>query len=209
MSQLTVDARDPVHRWTWRKFHHLHDFNHFRSAGSLPLTAIHQRFPSKYWHFPATFGRISSNVNTFCDNEAFGTLLTWIFKHQEQKATETLRLLPPIFAKKNHSGWPNFFHRRQMGVSENGGTPKSSNLIGISIINHPFWGTPIFGNTQMVRSYSGNVWLHTEKSSGSRWTALRRGFPIFVINLHLHFLKKTLDYICIYTYIYISIHVYM
>ena len=36
-----------------------------------------------------------------------------------------------------------------MGVSENGGTPKSSNLIGISIINHPFWGTPIFGNTHM------------------------------------------------------------
>ena len=34
-----------------------------------------------------------------------------------------------------------------MGVSENGCTPKSSNLIGISIINHPnFEGnTPIFG----------------------------------------------------------------
>ena len=27
--------------------------------------------------------------------------------------------------------------------------PKSSILIGISIINHPFWGTPIFGNTQV------------------------------------------------------------
>ena len=25
--------------------------------------------------------------------------------------------------------------------------PKSSILIGFSIINHPFWGTPIFGNT--------------------------------------------------------------
>ena len=30
---------------------------------------------------------------------------------------------------------------------ENRGTPKSSILIGFSIINHPFWGTPIFGNT--------------------------------------------------------------
>ena len=29
------------------------------------------------------------------------------------------------------------------------GTPKSSIFIGFSIINHPFWGTPIFGNTQM------------------------------------------------------------
>ena len=33
-----------------------------------------------------------------------------------------------------------------MGVSVNGGTPKSSILIGFSFINHPFWGTTIFGN---------------------------------------------------------------
>jgi len=33
-----------------------------------------------------------------------------------------------------------------MGVSKNYGTPKSSNLIGFCIINHSFWGTPIFGN---------------------------------------------------------------
>ena len=31
-----------------------------------------------------------------------------------------------------------------LGVSENSGTPKSSILIGFSIINHPFWGTPYF-----------------------------------------------------------------
>ena len=37
-----------------------------------------------------------------------------------------------------------------MGVSKNNGTPKSSILIGFSIINHPFWGTPIFGNTHIV-----------------------------------------------------------
>ena len=36
-----------------------------------------------------------------------------------------------------------------MDVSENSGTPKSSNLIGFSIVNHPFWGTPIFGNTHI------------------------------------------------------------
>ena len=28
--------------------------------------------------------------------------------------------------------------------------PKSSILIGFSIINHPFWGTPIFGNTHLL-----------------------------------------------------------
>ena len=37
-----------------------------------------------------------------------------------------------------------------MGVSKNNGTPKSSILIEVSIINHPFWGTPIFGNTHIV-----------------------------------------------------------
>ena len=37
----------------------------------------------------------------------------------------------------------------QVGVSKNRGTPKSSILIGFSHINHPFWGIPIFGNTQI------------------------------------------------------------
>ena len=36
-----------------------------------------------------------------------------------------------------------------MGVSENSGTPKSSILIGVSIINHPFWGITIVGNTHI------------------------------------------------------------
>ena len=36
----------------------------------------------------------------------------------------------------------NFPH--YMGVSKNRGTPKSSILIGFSIINHPFWGYPYF-----------------------------------------------------------------
>ena len=36
-----------------------------------------------------------------------------------------------------------------MGVSENRGTPKSSILIRFSIINHPFGGTTILGNTYM------------------------------------------------------------
>ena len=40
-----------------------------------------------------------------------------------------------------------------MGVSKNRGTPKSSILIGFSIINHPFWGIPIFGNTHIPLQY--------------------------------------------------------
>ena len=40
-----------------------------------------------------------------------------------------------------------------MGVSKNSDTPKSSIFIGFSLINQPFWGIPIFGNTHICRGY--------------------------------------------------------
>ena len=49
-----------------------------------------------------------------------------------------------------------------MGVSESRGTPKSSIFIGISIINHPFWGIPIFGNTHLMKI------VHFHKQSTSK-----------------------------------------
>ena len=54
--------------------------------------------------------------------------------------------LPGSFLKDLHLGY--------MDVSENNGTPKSSILIGFSIINHPFWGTPIFGNTHIPLKFN-------------------------------------------------------
>ena len=39
--------------------------------------------------------------------------------------------------------------KTNMGVSKNSGIPKSSILIGFSLINHPFWDTTIFRNTHM------------------------------------------------------------
>ena len=51
-----------------------------------------------------------------------------------------------------------------MVVSENSGTPKSSILIGFSTINHPFWGTTIFGNTYVSRE---NLrYISSKKSTG-------------------------------------------
>ena len=41
----------------------------------------------------------------------------------------------------------------QLGVSKNSGTPKSSILIGFSIINHPFWDTTIFGIIQLKQPF--------------------------------------------------------
>ena len=49
----------------------------------------------------------------------------------------------------NHCHVQCIFFMNHMGVSKNRVTPKSSILIGLSIINHPFWGTPIFGKTHI------------------------------------------------------------
>ena len=72
-----------------------------------------------------------------------------------------------------------------VGVSENSGTPKSSILIGFSIINHPFWGTPILETPMCscchlsVGSWSSYTWLVTFstnhlrsmlKASTTKWT---------------------------------------
>ena len=85
------------------------------------------------------------------------------------------------FSLKRRETW---FVLTHMGVSKNNGTPKSSILIGFSIINHPFWGTPYFwkhpyrfergvdvtkdwrlsNDTQLVK----RVWV---------WLNLNGGFP--------------------------------
>ncbi len=53
-----------------------------------------------------------------------------------------------------------------MGVEPKigGKPPKSSILIGFSIINHPFWGSPIFGNTQIF-----GIRISEYKTIGSRF----------------------------------------
>ena len=62
-----------------------------------------------------------------------------------------------------------------MGVFENSGTPKSSILIGFSTINHPFWGTTIFGNTHIKLSCFPSIFsIQGRKSWSSKrscpWT---------------------------------------
>ena len=75
-----------------------------------------------------------------------------------------------------------------VGVSLNGGTPKSSILIGFSIINHPFWGTPIFGNTHIYTFAFGcsNRNFYMFHSFYHAWVALQ--FAQHVIhNLIVHY----------------------
>ena len=74
-----------------------------------------------------------------------------------------------------------------MDVSENSDTPISSILIGFSIINHPFWGTPIFGNTHIVSSTTNQEWgiLHVKKNnSGLEVPMLLLGYGSWKIHGH-------------------------
>ena len=43
-----------------------------------------------------------------------------------------------------------FFPKGIYGCFQNRGTPKLSIFIGFSIINYPFWGILIFGNTHIT-----------------------------------------------------------
>ena len=59
-----------------------------------------------------------------------------------------------------------------LGGSIHGGTPKSSTLIGFSLISHPFWDTPTSGNLHLgvplfqetSKSYFNGLVLETLKT---------------------------------------------
>ena len=57
-----------------------------------------------------------------------------------------------------------------IGVSKNNGTPKSSILIGFSIINHPFWGTPNFWKPPC-----GDIWVSAPAPCKNIWFESRNG----------------------------------
>ena len=115
--------------------------------------------------------------------------------------------------------------RHYMDVSENSGTPKSSISIGFSIVNHPFWDTPIFGNTHMVtRIMMNNVnintmgqWCGLEITTNyrSRGTDLIKPFhkPVESRNLGSYllfivfFCGSMYEYIRSYRYIIVYLHV--
>ena len=70
------------------------------------------------------------------------------------------------WAMKKHHGYLVYEY---MGVSKNRGTPKSSILMRFSIINHPFWGTPIFGNIHMYMAGYIIIIMRTYYTIQSHW----------------------------------------
>ena len=76
-----------------------------------------------------------------------------------------------------------------VGVSKNNGTPKSSILIGFSSINHPFWGTPIFGNIHVDQSHHTGEYcfaLIDYMDIFSKRTKTGADFPFFYSRLFFH-----------------------
>ena len=69
------------------------------------------------------------------------------FKHDNTEVDQAQ--IPMVQSRHPSVGGGGDLELEHMDVSENKGTPKSSTLIGVSIINHPFWGTPILGNPHM------------------------------------------------------------
>ena len=80
-------------------------------------------------------------VPNLCKKESMAQICLWYWQHGlehvgkwDMKQTWTMNI-------------------DRMVVSINGGTPKSSTLIGCSILNHPFGGTPIYGNHQITNDW--------------------------------------------------------
>ena len=104
-------------------------------------------FSPNFRPFIATFGRFGAflDLNSFTSVCIFRTCSCHPCRSKPQRMQKRLLL------QHGHRGSGGY-----VDVSENSGTPKSSILIGFSIINHPFWGTPIFGNTHVIAI--GHYW---------------------------------------------------
>ena len=89
-----------------------------------------------------------------------------------KKWNTSIPITKPFFCvKKSITNHPTRTKKKnvQLRVSKNRGTPKSSILIGFSITNHPFWGIPIFGNTQfcgkLLKIFFFEIWTQNQGQS--------------------------------------------
>ena len=98
-------------------------------------------------------GGICWSVQQYMTRNQNSWILPWCkFKSNTPDINDLKQKLRTKFGEKQWTkkGTPCVtLFRKYLGVSKNRGTPKSSILIRFSIINHPFWGTPIFGNTHL------------------------------------------------------------
>ena len=85
-------------------------------------------------------------------------------------------------------------HSYHMGVSKNSGTPKSSILIGFSIINHPFWGPYFWKHPYIYVCMIYHIWplnfnIAPEKNNipNGKYTFKHHSSAILIFRLHFFF----------------------
>ena len=78
--------------------------------------------------------------------------------------------------------YASLFADLHLDVSEKSGTPKSSILIGFSIINHPFWGTPIFWKHPFIQPSLDSNKIRTPQvaSHSSVYSAVWPGMDLWL-----------------------------
>ena len=103
--------------------------------------------------FPQVAGVIALYLHPWCPFHKCVELLVYL---DARLFASCLTILPAQNNIRFEGFWGLQWHT---GVSKNSGTPKSCILIRFSLINHPFWGTPIFGNTHTntFEIYHGNL----------------------------------------------------
>ena len=95
-----------------------------------------------------------------------------------------------IFRAKNHikssgclaiSRFSDGPKRKWMFPKIVGFPPKSSIFIGFSIVNHPFWGSPIFGNAQILDLFLVFGWFGWIRGGDPIWGVFHPITPFITI----------------------------
>ena len=161
----------------------------FRVASTWRKQNIHLGFGRLSGRVPLIFG-LAKNWISLVHIDA-SVQVTWFDFPPARQSTEPSMYLmgsplpswsqPTLLRHLLQRPWTNAAILRkkviEVGVSKNSGTPESSILIGFSIINHPFWGTTIFGNTQVdfVQSFDGLNAVAQIRSCSSRYLMEQSG----------------------------------
>ncbi len=126
-----------------------HDYFHDMCYG-LPKSQRPKPRPYKnrcFWHISILSPRYTNRRCRYT-NQRNANLRMQGFGSEPSEDISSRRQRLGSSQRQELEGVVNNHYLQYLDVSTNNGAPKSSILIGFSLINHPFWGpTPIFGNT--------------------------------------------------------------
>ena len=137
-----VDHPIPCKNWPWQLYWHLSTplniWQHLQTANrSVPILRALELLRTDAFQLLQVWDALhfATDWHAACKISAMTIeAVTWCMSSEHLRTTWDLEGRLPVISYRI---W------MHMGVSINGGTPKSSILMGFSIINHPFWRTPV------------------------------------------------------------------